>query len=376
MAYSYLFVLGRTPLLAAAELKRFFPDPQIISPEIVIVASPEALSATDWIGRLGGTVKIARELGTVGELTPGEIVRFLPETPEVRFGISVYGGMIPKTLLSGVKELLGSRGIRAQYLASRHGNALSSVAVDKKHATELIVVPRGREYLVGITEAVHEYESWSRRDYGRPFADPKAGMLPPKVARMAVNLARLGKTRTLLDPFCGMGTVLAEAYSIGWRVIGSDVDERVVAKAKANLSWFAREAKGGEGEIVDIMVCDAVHISDKLPPGSIDAIVTEPFMGSTNIANEQKIDAAKVKNIIKGLEKLYIGCLREWSSLLVSGGVVVIALPEYAIGGRVYFVKKVIDMCENLGYTIEDGPIEYSRPHATVRRKFFVFRKK
>ena len=82
-----------------------------------------------------------------------------------------------------------------------------------------------------------------------------------------------------------------------------------------------------------------------------------------------------VKNIIKGLEKLYIGCLRDWFKILIPGGKVVIALPEYAFGGRVYFVKKVIDMCENLGYTTLDGPIAYSRPQAIVRRMFYKFQK-
>ncbi len=103
--------------------------------------------------------------------------------------------------------------------------------------------------------------------------------------------------------------------------------------------------------------------------GSIDAIVTEPFMGDT------KAKPAEVKNIVKGLEKLYIGCLRDWQRVLKDHGIVVIALPKYEINGKTYFVKKVIDMCENLGYTIVAGPIEYSRPQAVVKRAFYVFQK-
>jgi hypothetical protein len=99
-------------------------------------------------------------------------------------------------------------------------------------------------------------------------------------------------------------------------------------------------------------------------------------MGSTNIVNQDSIDRRKVKNIIKGLEKLYIGCLRDWHDVLVPGGKVIIALPVYAVCGRELFVKKVVDMCENLGYTIVDGPIEYGRPQAVVKRKFYIFQKK
>ena len=87
----------------------------------------------------------------------------------------------------------------------------------------------------------------------------------------------------------------------------------------------------------------------------------------------KKADVQYVKNIIKGLEKLYIGCLRDWHKVLKKGGVVVMALPVYNINGKTYFVKKVIDMCEMLGYTTLAGPIEYSRPQAVVKRNFFVW---
>ena len=98
-------------------------------------------------------------------------------------------------------------------------------------------------------------------------------------------------------------------------------------------------------------------------------------MGSTDIVNKKTVEPSRIRNIIKGLEKLYIGCLRDWVHVLVPKGKIIIALPAYAISGRIYFVKKVIDMCENLGYTIVDGPIEYSRPQAVVKRQFYIFQK-
>ena len=79
---------------------------------------------------------------------------------------------------------------------------------------------------------------------------------------------------------------------------------------------------------------------------------------------------------MKGLEKLYIGCLRDWHAILKPKGKIVIALPKYSIHNKTYFVKKVIDSCEMLGYTTIVGPIEYSRPQAVVRREFYIFQKK
>jgi hypothetical protein len=90
-------------------------------------------------------------------------------------------------------------------------------------------------------------------------------------------------------------------------------------------------------------------------------------MGPTKIGD--------VRNTIKGLEKLYIGCLRDWRQILKADGVVMMALPMYELNGKMFFVKKVIDMCETLGYTTLTGPIEYSRPGAKVKRLFYLFQK-
>ena len=383
MAHTYLFVLGRTPDLAYAELRNFFPDAKRIGADIVQISSEQEFVPAAFIQEIGGTVKIAAVAGTTPDLHAQKLIAFLPaHAGEMHFGVSMYGDTLGSSLLSDMKHELARQGVKARYATARHGETLSSVTVDKNRITELIIVKTGEGYLVGKTEAVQPYEAWGKRDYGRPYADAKAGMLPPKVARMLVNIARPGESRmsspesrVLLDPFCGMGTVLSEAYLTGWRVMGSDNSPEAVRKAKVNLDWLVKQHPGGAGEAGKIVVSDAVHVSDMLSPASVDAIVTEPYMGSTNIVNKPMADASIVKNIIKGLEKLYIGCLRDWSKILIPGGKVVIALPEYAFGGRVYFVKKVIDMCENLGYTTLDGPIAYSRPQAIVRRMFYVLRK-
>ncbi len=383
-SHAYLFVLGRTPDLAYAELRSFFPEAQRTASDIVSVSQKEEIAAPAFIQTLGGTVKIAQTLATIATISSGDLVDLLPANQkDIHFGVSMHGDTLRASLLTEMKKLLEARGVHARYAVSRHGETLSSVTVDKNHILELIVVKTPDGYVVGKTLAVQPYEEWGARDYNRPHADAKSGMLPPKVARMLVNIARPQSSTTeslsqvtLMDPFCGMGTVLSEGYLAGWRVTGCDISKEVVQKAHDNLKWIAKQVPDSTGIVGNIFISDAVHVSETLSPKSITAIVTEPFMGATSIVNKPHVDGSDVKNVIKGLEKLYIGCLRDWAKILVSGGVVIIALPEYAVGGRTYFVKKVIDMCETLGYTIEDGPIEYSRPHATVRRKFYILRKK
>lgn len=351
---SYLYIFGRTPDLAFLELLTFAPDAARIAPEVAQSAQLISIEA------LGGTVKIA------------EVVSELFIEPKSTFGISVYGDhqMSVKQLDQMKKQYTASR-----FVAAKDG-PLSSVVIKKNKVQEFIIV----KSIVGKTMEVQDFEDWSHRDFGRPFADPKAGMLPPKVSRMAVNIAGIGKGKTLLDPFCGMGTILSEGLLMGWNVLGSDQDAQTLEKTRGNLRWIT--GSNTLGVTYRLVESDAVHISEHLDGAMVDAIVTEPFMGAAQTPSRDSVRRRAlpggnpdIKNTIKGLEKLYIGCLRDWQRILKPHGVVVMAFPQYAVGGRTYFVKKVIDMCETLGYTIQAGPIEYGRPGAIVKRQFFKFQK-
>lgn len=347
----YVFLFGRTPKLSFLELTTFFPKAHAVGEVGALV--DEAVEPIALIQKLGGTVKIAKILGRPPRVDASSLAPHL-EGARV-FGISRYDSQKPvsRVLLSQLKSLLaGSR-----FVEAKHEPTLSSVVVAKQNVTEFVIVKKDDGLLLGKTIAVQDFESWNKRDYGRPFADPHRGMLPPKVARMIVNSA--GRAGVLLDPFCGMGTILAEAVLSGWKGIGSDQSQEVVEKAKKNLEWL-----GFSGEF---FVCDATHVSEKIPGSTIDAIVTEPFMG--------KAGTTKIQDTVRGLEKLYIGCLKDWYKVLKTHGKVVIALPEYHEGGKTYFVKKVIDRAELLGYTLTAGPIEYSRPQAIVKRQFYIFQK-
>jgi SAM-dependent methyltransferase len=74
---------------------------------------------------------------------------------------------------------------------------------------------------------------------GRPAAQPH-GALPPGLAAAMVELAGLpGATvragRTLLDPCCASGTILAEALAAGWTAEGTDIDATAVAAASRRV---------------------------------------------------------------------------------------------------------------------------------------------
>jgi tRNA G10 N-methylase Trm11 len=373
----FFYFLGRTPQLSTAELRVFYPDLKVIQPQICLVENGNPVS--DML-RLGGTVKIAEIIEEGSRPDYASVLEVLKSGggPGI-FGFSWYGmePNLDRSDMARLKDDLMKLGISAGYVLPRAGNQLGTVAVQKKKVTEVNVIRNQDIYFIALTRATQPFEDWIKRDYSRPWADPKHGMLPPKVARMVVNLA-LGKDgagKALYDPFCGTGTVLAEAMSIGAIVSGSDISESAVDKAQKNLNWLSQQDSSFKENVGTITTHDAVHLSEIIGPESLDAIVTEPYLGTPQLG-EKKVSLEKSRDIMKGLEKLYIGCLRNWSALLKPGGKVCIAFPKFSVHGSVLRVKKPIDTCENLGYTCEQGPIVYGRDNASVAREFYLFRKK
>lgn len=379
------FIFGRTPQLSLLELQSFYPTAALLIEGVCIVS--EDVDAQKMIHLLGGTVKIVDIVSKTQKLDTdlyfSELVKHVQDG-HITFGISAYGrAHVASTALTACKKLLSQRGISTRYIETKHNETLSSVVISKQQVTELVLIGDATAYFIGITRAVQDFEDWNTRDFGRPAPDPKAGMLPPKVARMIVNIALSGSNLSpdhhpmLLDPFCGVGTIVSESLLRGANTVGSDISKTAVSNAKKNVEWLRRQYSSIDPLYANIIVADATHLSGHIASQSIDAIATEPFMGETvDSKDAAKLTADKVKNVLKGLEKLYIGSLREWIRLLKPGARVVMAMPVYMIHRRILRVKNVVDRCESLGYTLLTGPIEYSRPQAAVRREFYIFQKK
>ncbi|MEK7592596.1 MAG: hypothetical protein AAB508_04365 [Patescibacteria group bacterium] len=386
----YIFFWGRCVPLSKLEAQSLLPHVQFsdLSTDSSICSEISLSEIEAFAAKAGGVVKIAIVRDETGDVDAKKLAEILMnETSEgkrIVFAINSEGKnfIVTSEFLESIKHILTDKGVSSRYLQTK-GGSTSAVAIDKERATELSIVESTTGFIIGKTIFSQEYEAWNRREYGRPYSDAKRGMLPIKVARMVVNIALRGvppqskpleTRRLLLDPFCGMGSILGEALVGGWNVVGSDISEEVLVRSQKNIEWLVKESDIPAGRFI-FFLSDATHVSKHLEPDSIDAIVTEPYMGSTDIG-EGSISVEKAKNIAKGLGKLYTGCLRDWHSLLKPNGIVVLAIPKFYISDREIYVKNVVDRCEMLGYTTKAGPIEYSRPQAKVRREFYIFEKK
>jgi tRNA (guanine10-N2)-dimethyltransferase len=105
-----------------------------------------------------------------------------------------------------------------------------------------------------------------RRPRKRPFFHPAA--MPAKLARCMVNLAQPKAGDLVVDPFCGTASILVEAWLIGCRVLGFDVQTHMVRGSLRNLLHYSAKPEG-------ITVADARH----LPVAKVDCIITDPPYG-------------------------------------------------------------------------------------------------
>ncbi len=356
-------LLGSHPDLSIAELTvltKFSPSWQEGQLAIFDELSDD-LSALQF--RLGGTQKLGVVIGSVKSADKNELAQFLSadlltEHPEgkVHFGLSVYGNdkkklddvrMSTKNLGLEIKTKLKDAGRSARYVISKEAT-LSAVVVVSNHllskGAEYCLLVRDNDIVIGRTVGVQNVDDWAKRDFDRPRRNAKQGMLPPKLARIMVNLTGLEPAgKTLLDPFCGSGTVLMEAGLVGYaKITAGDINKEAIADTEANQAWL--KAQHFPTAELYTYVGQAKDAGNFVGARSVDAIVTETYLGRPRKGNETK---AELEEAVKYLETLFEESFGALKNLLRPNAVVVIAAP-------VHFIKLVDAKDEGSTVKIDD----------------------
>lgn len=96
-----------------------------------------------------------------------------------------------------------------------------------------------------------------RNDYEWHIHDRKpctySNSLSIRVARALVNIATKGNQDVkMIDPCCGVGTVLIEGLSMGYDIWGCEINPQICANAKRNLEFFGLEQNVYKGSMHDL----------------------------------------------------------------------------------------------------------------------------
>jgi tRNA G10 N-methylase Trm11 len=230
---------------------------------------------------------------------------------------------------SSIKRELAAEGVKSDFMGfsrDRQFPQLTHVEVLKKGLVEKgaeVLFCVGREQtLMATTTAVHDPFEFQKRDVGKPV-ERRIFAMPPRLARIMVNLAGCTPEKTLLDPFCGVGTLLQEALLSGARVVGVDLNPWCVKAARENLEWLTKEYGIKDADFT-ILQGDARRLTSRVR--DIDCIATEPDLGPA--LRDVPTDAYAARIVAK-LEPLYFGFFENAFNSLKTDGKLVVITPYF-----------------------------------------------
>ncbi|MHA2395729.1 MAG: TRM11 family SAM-dependent methyltransferase, partial [Candidatus Thorarchaeota archaeon] len=246
-----------------------------------------------------------------------------------------------------VKKLLLKNGAkRADYFAydepdRRIEGRLNIALWPKTIAKNSLLTPPNAEILaifseeklyIARTRIVYDSMLQQYRDESRPFVSAEIST-SPKICRTLLTLAGARPGDTVLDPFCGTGTLLMEAAMLGMKCIGVDIDGDQVQGARSNLKWLAKDM--GEKLDYDIVKGDSRELTSVVKK-QVDAVAFEPILGPIYKKPPLREEAEKT---IKELTTLYRQALTEISSILRPDGRVAMTIPVINSEGEPISVK-------------------------------------
>ncbi|MFW0862080.1 MAG: TRM11 family SAM-dependent methyltransferase [Candidatus Komeilibacteria bacterium] len=387
MNKQYFYILGNNPELSIAEIISQLQIKQIDYTVDLAISSVLIISAPDldnaFFNSLGGSKKFGEIKQKLSSLDKLSLEDLEIGEDKFRFGFSLYNFSkselkknIPVLRRMGLtfKKELRAKGVKSRLVESKE-DELSSVIVHKEKMVEsgadIVLIKYKEEIFYGRTSAVQDYDSFSKRDYGKPGRDSTSGMLPPKLARIMLNLTGKDSSDIILDPFCGSGTVILEALALGYtNILGSDKSEVAVEDSSRNLIWWQQHHV--LNNIPEVKRVRVEELSNFYDNDSVDAIVTEPYLGPPLRGKESP---AQIISMQKQLQELYSVTLTQFNKVLKPGGIIVMVWPVFVDkkDNRLYLNLK--DKVESLNLEFKDylKNIDLSIERLTAHRKTYYY---
>ena len=271
------------------------------------------------------------------------------------FAMNIFGE--PKRLGMMIKKAMVDSGASIRLVLPEFNSlSLASVVVTKnlllQKGAEICILAASTHIYTAKTLTVQDFEDYGRRDYQRPVRDEKQGMIPPKVAQIMLNLSGAKHGETVLDPFCGIGTIVQEGLLVDLRMVGSDINKAAIHGSEQNLEWFRNRYKIAPGKY-GVEVCDATKVANLIEKSQrkIAAIVTEGTLGPLYGSFPKSTEIAEN---FKELTKLYSKSFTEFAKFLPKGGRVVLCVPAYRKNRESYEKLPSLDFIKLLGYNFVD----------------------
>ena len=385
----FVAVLGRLPKLSIAELEAMFGKSHVRA-----VSHSTAVVDTDnlSIDSLGGSLKCGKVIHTLPAdnrptlerashwITHTYVNQLLAVGGKITLGISAYGLSTSPRQLQKIGLLLKTSMKKHNVSLRLIPNTTTELSTATSHNNKLGLSPKKRELFIIKTDngaiiiaesnGAQNITAYARRDRNRPRRDAFVGMLPPKLAQIMVNLAVGNTTRaTILDPFCGTGTVMQEALLKGYDVCGSDLSQKMIDYTTENIAWLQSKYHI-TSTVRSLEQADAM--THQWPKAQqLDAVVCETYLGQPFSAPPSP---KKLHEVTGNCNHIITNFLRNIHSQLTPGTTLCIAVPAWRDASRNLTHLPLIKDLETLGYILQQPPLIYSRSDQVVVREILLLK--
>lgn len=391
----YAFVLGKNAEISLAELGAFFGENIKTNKNgaVAFIDQPLPCMPQDFLNRLGGCtaiIDIFKENLAFPDIQ-SEIENHLKkvcagQTGKCNFAINILperkNSRSLQFLLPNIKRKLRLAGLRPNFMNNNFQNASDVFAVKQglvAKKTWIATIELGENKVaLGFYAAAQDFEKYSKRDYGKPFRDPAAGMIPPKLAQVMINLA-VPRLQIVCDPFCGSGTILMEAMLAGYSAIGSDYNQKMTEGSEKNLNWLKTNFNISNKLSCKTFQKNAAEIRKNDIGETQLAIVTEPLLGPPLMDFPAQ---SFLEKVIANLSKLYLDFFKNLATWIPASTPIIIIFPYWKnkkSGEKIFFSAHIIDKILSLGYIktdfdpLKSSSLFYDRPDQIVGREIVRF---
>lgn len=311
-----------------------------------------------------------------------ELEAFLSEFDDsFNFSVSLYAPEgasdaeyehIASTLLATVRKA-GFR--KANLIRPRNGTEVLTKEIVSRKIIDFVVIRLGEDYWVGVTSYIPDTQQFQLRSNERPVVSADIS-ISSRLAKVLLNIGGVRKGQTVLDPFCGSGTVLSEALLAGAKCIGVDRDPVRIENTKRNLEWLSKTA-GISNQSYSLRVGDATRLDTLMDGAQVDVVVSEPIF-LPKIDYVPRLD--KARKLIRNSSRLYSESIYSIARVVRKGGRVVIVTPSLRTAAE-RDVSVVLENVEEAGLRPYrpaahhfDYPVKISHEKTRwVRRLVYVF---
>lgn len=376
----HIFIFGKNPGLSLAEIVSYLESRSVkfkiddVSEEFASIISEELPYR---IGDdLGGTIKICEVIGDdFKKINYDKIFNNISDGSF--FGLSSYGADdYYEDILNKLKKHAKETGFKLSHFYPESRKILTHVELINKKLIERgfeVVICHGEKYHICRTIYVHNPFEFQKRDMDRPV-QRAIFSIPPRLCKIMINLSRT-KEGVLLDPFCGIGAILQEAVLMGYDIRGIDINKKAIRGCIENLMWLEDEYSVKIKDLVaNVRTGDARSLGDIFGRSTIDAVVTEPYLGKPLKESPNISDA---KKILDEISPLFENAISSMLKVVKPGKRIVIVSPVFRIDkesfgldiGRLAnrYGGRVIDPLDK--YNIEHADYyDFEKRHRTIRK--------